>query len=162
MSQEEAKAISANEAAQLASHSAPTGGRILVVDDNRASAESLVALLELTGNQTHIAYDGLQAVGAAERFRPDVALLDVGLPKLNGLDVARRIREQPWGKDMVLVALTGWGQDDDRHRSKAAGFDHHMVKPVDLAVLMKLLAETRVNQHAALRVRFLDGGKLDA
>jgi PAS domain S-box-containing protein len=139
-----------------------TARRILVVDDNRASAESLVALLELTGNETHIAYDGLQAVGAAERFRPDVALLDVGLPKLNGLDVARRIREQPWGKDMILVALTGWGQDDDRHRSKAAGFDHHMVKPVDLGLLMKLLAETRVNRHSALRDRFLDGGKLDS
>src|SRR5439155_4033543 len=125
-------------------------------------AESLVALLKLTGNETHIAYDGVQAVGAAEQFRPDVALVDVGLPKLNGLDVARRIREQSWGKDMILVALTGWGQDDDRHRSKAAGFDHHMVKPVDLAVLMKLLAETPVSQHAALRARFLDGGKLDA
>ena len=139
-----------------------TARRILVVDDSRDSAESLVALLKLTGNETHIAYDGVQAVGAAEQFRPDVALVDVGLPKLNGLDVARRIREQSWGKDMILVALTGWGQDDDRHRSKAAGFDHHMVKPVDLAVLMKLLAETPVSQHAALRARFLDGGKLDA
>ena len=115
--------------------------RILVVDDNRDSAQSLDALLKLTGNDTHVAYDGLQAVGAAEQFRPDVALLDIGLPKLNGLEVARRIREQPWGKDMVLVAMTGWGQDNDRHRSKAAGFDHHMAKPVDFNLLMRLLAE---------------------
>ena len=84
------------------------------------------------------------------------------MPRMNGFDACRQIRRQTWGKEMVLVALTGWGQEDDRRKAKEAGFDHHMVKPVDLAVLMKLLAETPVSQHAALRARFLDGGKLDA
>jgi len=120
--------------------------RILVVDDNRDSAASLALLLNLTGCETHTAYDGLEALAAAEKFRPAVVLLDIGLPKLNGHEAARRIREQPWGKDMVLVALTGWGQDEDRRKSRDAGFDGHLVKPVDFAALMKLLAETQPKQ----------------
>ena len=100
-------------------------------------------LLKLTGHETHTAHDGLEAVEAAATFRPDVVLLDIGLPKLNGYEAARRIREQPWGKDMVLVALTGWGQEEDRQRSREAGFDAHMVKPVDPAALTKLLAEMK-------------------
>jgi len=121
----------------------PTAARrILIVDDNRDSTESLALLLKISGNVTRTAYDGLEAVEAAERFQPDVVLLDIGLPKLNGNDAARRIREQPWGKDMMLVALTGWGQEDDRRRSKEAGFDHHMVKPVDYSALMTLLSRT--------------------
>jgi PAS domain S-box-containing protein len=115
--------------------------RILVVDDNRLAADSMAKLLELTGNETHTAYDGLEAVQAAATFRPDVVLLDIGLPKLNGYEAARKIREQPWGKNIVIVALTGWGQDQDRQSSKAAGFNGHMVKPVELTALMKLLAE---------------------
>jgi CheY-like chemotaxis protein len=79
----------------------------------------------------------------AASFRPTVVLLDIGLPKLSGYEVCRRIRQQAWGKDMVLVALTGWAQEDDRRQSKAAGFDHHMVKPVDFTILMNLLAEVR-------------------
>ncbi len=118
-----------------------TARRILVVDDNRDSADSLAMLLKLTGNETHTAYDGLEAVEAAATFQPDVVLLDIGLPKLNGYEAARKIREQPWGKNMVLVALTGWGQEEDRQKSKEAGFNAHMVKPVDLAALMKLLAD---------------------
>ena len=118
-----------------------TGRRILVVDDNRDSAESLADLLKLTGNETHTAHDGLEAVEAAATFRPGVVLLDIGLPKMNGYEAARKIRAQPWGKGMVLVALTGWGQDEDRRKSKEAGFDGHLVKPVDLAALTKLLAE---------------------
>jgi len=116
---------------------------ILVVDDNQDSATSLAMVLELTGHKTHIAYDGLEAVEAAAKFRPDVVLLDIGLPKLNGYDACRKIREQPSGKGIVLIALTGWGQDEDRDKSKAAGFDAHLVKPVDYAALMKLLAELR-------------------
>jgi CheY-like chemotaxis protein len=80
-------------------------------------------------------------VEAAKTFRPDVVLLDIGLPELNGYDVARQIREHPWGQQMVLVALTGWGQEEDRRRSQEAGFDHHLTKPVDPAALTKLLAE---------------------
>ena len=114
--------------------------RVLIVDDNGDGAESLAMLLELGGHETHQAHDGVQAIEAAERLRPDAVLLDIGLPRLNGYEVCRRIREEPWGKSMVLVALTGWGQEEDRHRSEEAGFDAHMIKPVDHDVLMKLLA----------------------
>ncbi len=126
---------------------APPARRVLVVDDNTDSAASLAMLLKLAGNETYTAHDGLEAVKAAERFRPDVVLLDIGLPKLNGRDAARRIREQPWGTNMVLVALTGWGQDEDRRRSQEAGFDHHMVKPVDYADLNRLLASLPSEQR---------------
>jgi CheY-like chemotaxis protein len=122
----------------------PTSGRrILVVDDNRDAAGSLAMLLKMTGNETQIACDGLEAVHAAETFKPDIVLLDIGLPKLNGYDACRRIREQPWGKHMALIALTGWGQEADRQKSKDAGFDGHLVKPVDYAALMKVLAESQ-------------------
>ncbi len=118
---------------------APAKCRILVVDDNQDAADSLAMLLRMLGNEVHTAHDGLEAVGAAAVFRPDVVLLDIGLPKLNGYEAARRIREQQ-GKDVVLVALTGWGQEEDRRRSREAGFDHHMTKPVEFDVLQKLLA----------------------
>ena len=95
----------------------------------------------MTGHETHTAFDGLQAVEAAAAFRPDVVLLDIGLPKLNGYDACRRIRSQPWGKDIGIVALTGWGQADDRKNSEEAGFNGHMVKPVDYDALIKLLGE---------------------
>jgi PAS domain S-box-containing protein len=114
--------------------------RFLVVDDNVDSAESLTTLLSILGNETRTAHDGLAAVEAAEQFRPQVVLLDIGLPKMNGLAAARRIREQSWGKDMVLIALTGWGQEENRRHSKEAGFDAHMTKPVEFDSLMKLLA----------------------
>ncbi len=117
-----------------------SGSRILVVDDNKDSADSLGMLLRLKGNEIRTAHDGLEAVGAAETFRPELVLLDIGLPKLNGYDVARRIRQRPWGRDVILVALTGWGQDEDRRRSKEAGFDFHVVKPVELSALEALLA----------------------
>lgn len=117
--------------------------RILVVDDNRDAATSLAELLELTGHETRIAHDGLEAVQAAESFGPDVVLLDIGLPKLNGFEAARMIRQQPWGKAMMLVALTGWGQEEDRRKSSEAGFDAHLVKPADPVVLTELLARMR-------------------
>jgi CheY-like chemotaxis protein/two-component sensor histidine kinase len=117
-----------------------SGCRILVVDDNHDSADSMAMLLRLKGNDVRTAHDGLEAVGVAGTFRPELVLLDIGLPKLNGYDVARQIRQQSWGRDVVLVALTGWGQDEDRRRSREAGFDFHVVKPVDLAALEHLLA----------------------
>ena len=101
--------------------------RILVADDNRDSAESLAMLLTIMGNETQTAHDGLEALDAAASFRPDLALLDIGMPKLNGYEVCRGIRQQAWGKDMLLVALTGWGQEEDRRQSLAAGFDAHLV-----------------------------------
>ena len=122
--------------------SAPTRSlRILVVDDNHDSADSLAVVLRLTGHQVQVAYDGVAGVVAAERFAPDVILLDVGMPKLNGYDAARRIRETAWGVHITLIALTGWGQETDRARSAAAGFNVHLVKPVDFAALTKLLSE---------------------
>lgn len=116
--------------------------RILVVDDLRDSADSLAMLLRLAGHVVHTAHDGLEAVEAAAEFRPEVVLLDIGLPKLNGYEAAQRIREQPWGRRMVLVALTGWGQEEDKRRATAAGFDHHLTKPVDSALLAQVLAES--------------------
>jgi len=116
--------------------------RILIVDDNQDSAESLATLLKLTGHEVHIAHDGLEAVEEAAAFQPQVVLLDIGLPGINGYEAARRIREQQRSKALTLVALTGWGQEEDRRRSEEAGFDAHMVKPVDFAALIKLLDES--------------------
>ena len=117
--------------------------RILVVDDNADSAESLAMLLRLSGHDVKTVFDGGAAVETAEAFAPDVVLLDIGLPVLNGYEAAERIRRGPRGSVLVLVALTGWGQEDDRRRSKEAGFDAHLVKPVDPAELLRLLAVTR-------------------
>jgi CheY-like chemotaxis protein len=114
--------------------------RILVVDDNVDSALSLALMLKIMGHDVRTAHDGLKAVESAAEFRPDIVLLDIGLPRLNGYDACRRIRKQPWGESMVIIALTGWGQEDDKRRSKDAGFNFHMVKPIDPAALEKLLA----------------------
>lgn len=117
--------------------------RVLVVDDNRDAAASLAMLLSHSGHHTRIAHDGLEALEAAENFRPEAIMLDIGLPKLDGFEVARRIRETDWGKDILLVALTGWGQEKDRHRSREAGFTRHLVKPVEYATIVELLGEGR-------------------
>jgi PAS domain S-box-containing protein len=117
--------------------------RILVVDDNPDTARALVRLLDVTGSKTRKASDGLEALQVAEEFRPEIVLLDLGLPKLSGFDVARRIREQPWGANMLLIALTGWGQEGDRRHSAQAGFDAHLVKPVDYGVLVDAVAGCR-------------------
>jgi CheY-like chemotaxis protein len=121
---------------------AATPLRILIVDDNRESADMLAILLQFAGHETFAAHDGLAAVEAAATLDPDVILLDIGLPVLNGYEAARRIREQQGQKRRpLLVALTGWGQDEDRRRSEEVGFDAHLVKPVDYAALGRLLAE---------------------
>ena len=114
--------------------------RVLVVDDNEDAAESLAALLAINGHETRMAHDGPDALELARQFHPDVVFLDIGMPTLDGHETARLIRQQPWGRTMVLVALTGWGQSEDRRRSKDAGFNHHLVKPADPAVVEKLLA----------------------
>lgn len=118
---------------------AKSGHRVLVVDDNADSAASMATMLELLGNETRTAHDGLQALAEAAGFQPDIILLDIGMPKLNGYEVAQRIRQEEWGKDMLLVAVTGWGQDEDRRRSRDAGFDYHLVKPADLADVQDVL-----------------------
>jgi PAS domain S-box-containing protein len=116
-----------------------TAHRILVVDDSRDSADSFALLLRMMGNETCTAYDGEEAVAAADSFRPDVIMLDIGLPKLNGYEACRRIRGLEPGKEMIIIAQTGWGQEADRQRTYEAGFDHHLVKPVDPQALMELL-----------------------
>ncbi|HET8948826.1 MAG TPA: ATP-binding protein [Candidatus Polarisedimenticolia bacterium] len=113
--------------------------RVLIVDDNNDVAVSLATALRTKGHEVHIARDGVEALEAAARIRPDLVLLDIGLPRLNGYDTCRRIREQPWGRQLTLVAVTGWGQDTDRRLSSEAGFDDHMVKPVDDTALGRLL-----------------------
>jgi PAS domain S-box-containing protein len=117
-----------------------SGRRILVVDDNKDAADTLAALLRVMGNDVHAAYDGLEAVRAAAAFRPDAVLMDIGLPKLDGYEAARRIREQQRDSDILLIALTGWGHDEDKRRSQAAGFDFHLTKPVEPDSLQRLLA----------------------
>jgi PAS domain S-box-containing protein len=117
--------------------------RVLVVDDSHDAAESLAMLLQLEGHETYRAHDGADAVRTAERVRPDVVLMDIGLPVLNGYEACRRIRDHAWGATSVIVAISGWGQDDDREQSRAAGFDLHLVKPVDYKELLRLVGSAR-------------------
>lgn len=114
--------------------------RVLIVDDNRDAADSLAMMMKMMGSDVRTAYDGADAVRLARAFRPDVVLLDIGLPTMDGHETARAIRSEPWGKEILLIAVTGWGQDDDRRQSSEAGFDHHLVKPVDPSALLALLA----------------------
>ena len=117
--------------------------RILVVDDNRDSADSLAMLLNFTGAVADAVYDGPAALEAIREYRPAVVLLDVGMPQMDGHEVARRVRQEPEFRDLVLIAMTGWGQEEDRRRSKESGFDHHLVKPVDINTLQALLASLK-------------------
>jgi PAS domain S-box-containing protein len=117
-----------------------TARRVLVVDDNVDGAESLAMLLRMSGHETTTAHDGPAAVDVARRFMPHAILLDIGLPKMSGFEVCRRIRSEDWGRDVFMVAVTGWGQDEDRNRSRDAGFDAHLVKPVDHKALLGMIA----------------------
>lgn len=121
----------------------PASLRILVVDDDRDSTVSLSMLLQIMGHQVRAAYDGPQAIDHAAEYRPDIVLLDIGLPGMSGYEVARRIRQEPWGRQMTLIALTGWGQEEDRRHAEEAGFDYHLVKPVEATALAKLLASLK-------------------
>lgn len=121
----------------------PTQRRVLIVDDNLDSADSLAMLMKITDNEAYLAHDGEEAIKAIEKHRPEVVLLDIGLPKLDGHEVCRRVRQEPWGKDIVIIALTGWGQADDRRKSQEAGFDGHLVKPIDYDKLLDLLASLK-------------------
>jgi PAS domain S-box-containing protein len=127
-----AAAMPARESGEQARPGGPAPAlRVLVVDDNRDAAESLAMILELTGHEVALAHDGPAALEAAERFTPDLVLLDIGMPGMNGYEVARRLRAGPQSQCMVLAALTGWGQREDKQRAIDAGFDHHLTKPVD-------------------------------
>jgi CheY-like chemotaxis protein len=112
--------------------------RVLVVDDNADAAESLGMLLEARGKEVRIAYDGLEALEAAGDFDPEIVLLDIGMPKMSGYEVAKRLRAER-GDSVLIVAITGWGQEDDRRRAREAGFDHHFTKPVDYEALLELI-----------------------
>jgi signal transduction histidine kinase len=114
--------------------------RVLIADDNRDSAESLGMLLELSGHQVHLAHDGVDAFAVAAANLPDVALLDIGMPGMDGYEVAANIRREPWGSNITLIAITGWGQEDNKRRARTAGFDHHLTKPMDSTVLEAILA----------------------
>ena len=115
-----------------------TRHRVLVVDDNEDAADSLATLLDVMGYQVRIAYDGPEAIQAADEFQPEVALLDIGLPRLSGYDIARHVRQKR-GHEVLLVAITGWGQEDDRRKAREAGFDHHFTKPADFDALLGLI-----------------------
>jgi len=114
--------------------------RILVADDNRDAAASLAALLRIVGHDVRTAHNGVEAVGLADEHRPDVIVMDIGMPKMNGYDAARKIRAEPWGKHVAIYAVSGWGQEDDKRLSTEAGIDHHLVKPVEPETLLRLLA----------------------
>jgi PAS domain S-box-containing protein len=131
------------EGAQAGSGVAPSSRRVLVADDNRDGAESLGMLIESSGHMVYLAHTGVEALHMAATFRPQVAILDIGMPGMDGYQVAQKIRDQAWGMHMTLVALTGWGQEDDKRRAQRAGFDHHLTKPVDPAVLEELLGSTK-------------------
>lgn len=132
------------QAEHVAAAASPSGAgsRVLVVDDNRAAADMLTLVVKMLGSEVRTAYDGQEAVRIAAEFRPDVVLMNVGMPKMDGCEAARRIRRQPRGEEMALVALTGWGQDEDKQRTAAAGFDHHWVKPAEPAAIKALIAES--------------------
>ncbi|HWI82443.1 response regulator [Ramlibacter sp.] len=144
---EEGAVTAPSAAAPAASESAPVF-RILVVDDNVDAAESLAALLELDGHETRVAHDGDEAIASASEFRPEIMFLDIGMPGKDGYDVARELRSDPRHRDTVLVALTGWGAQDDRARTKSAGFDHHLTKPAELPAVEALLARMAQRRQA--------------
>jgi PAS domain S-box-containing protein len=142
----------AAESEEIARHAPVVGDSIarcvLVVDDNVDAAESLAMLLAFEGHETHKAHDGAEAVTTAERVRPDIVLMDIGLPMLNGYEACRRIRNHAWGAPIIMVAITGWGQEEDREQSNAAGFDFHLVKPVDHDELLRVVGSARPRASA--------------
>jgi PAS domain S-box-containing protein len=136
--------LPAEPAREPAVNAAPTyRARILVADDNRDAADTLSLILELDGHEVRTAYDGMKALQIAEQFAPQIALLDIGMPNLDGYQTARRIREQSWGSAMVLIALTGWGQEQDRRQATEAGFNCHLVKPVDPQTIGALIEQMK-------------------
>jgi len=144
-------AASAPEAAAEVPQAAAAGGAaldVLIVDDNADATESLELLIGIWGHRVHCALDGFEGLALAERVRPDVIVLDLGMPRMDGCEVARRIRAMPWGRTPLLVALTGWGQEADRQRTRDAGFDAHLVKPAEPALLERMLADRRAATRA--------------
>jgi CheY-like chemotaxis protein len=125
-----------------------SASRVLVVDDLAASADTLRTLLEMEGFEVQVASEGQEALRIAQAFKPDVVLLDIGLPGMNGFEVAQRMRSEPWSRDALLIALTGYGEAESRSRSAQAGFDFHMVKPADVNLLLARIANPRAARRA--------------
>jgi len=119
----------------------PARHRVLIAEDNADSASTLGILLEAAGNEVRIAHDGKEALGVARAFKPDVVLLDIGMPRMNGYDACREMRSEPWARRAYFIALTGWAQPEDRDRAHASGFDCHLVKPVEPAALERMIRE---------------------
>lgn len=117
--------------------------RVLVVDDNRDAAILMGRLLRILGNDVHVVHDGFAALEEIEQFQPEAVLLDIGLPQMDGYETARLIREMPSCKDITIIAVTGWGQEEDREKGRLAGFNHHVVKPADSSTLTALLSTVR-------------------
>jgi CheY-like chemotaxis protein len=138
---------------RVASFAGPMNHRILVADDNRDSAESMSVVLQMMGNEVLIVHDGVGAVEAAAQFRPDLILLDIGMPRMNGYEAARRIRDEPWGKQIVLVAVTGWSKAEEKQRADQAGFDHHFTKPVNIVELETLFGRMQSSRAAPVSAR---------
>lgn len=123
--------------------------KILVVDDLRDSADSLALLLGMMGHEVRTAYDGDEALDAAQSFLPDVVLLDIGMPRMDGIEACQRLRSEPWGRDIVIIAQTGWGQEDHLRRTQAAGFDLHLTKPFDPELLLQALRDLMATRARA-------------
>lgn len=123
-----------------AGRGAVAGRRVLLADDHKDGADSLAELLRLKGHDVFVAYDGEQALALAGTLHPEVVLLDLAMPKLTGYEAAAEIRRQPWAADVLIIAITGWGFADNRRHARDAGFDHHLMKPVELGTLQALLA----------------------
>jgi CheY-like chemotaxis protein len=119
--------------------------KVLVVDDNHDAATSLSMLVTLLGHDVRTGFDGVEALDLAGEFHPDLVLLDLGMPRMDGYEACRRLREQPWGAEAVVVAVTGWGRDDDRRRTQLAGFDQHLVKPVAPDAIVSILSKLEPN-----------------
>ncbi|HWN81383.1 MAG TPA: response regulator, partial [Candidatus Udaeobacter sp.] len=123
--------------------------RVLVVDDNRDAADSLGLLLKVLGNKVEVVHNGEDALAVLRSFQPTVCLLDIGMPGMDGHEVARQIRRQPGFRNVTLIALTGWGQEDDRRLSESAGFDYHLTKPADIDALQVLLGSLEKKADAS-------------
>lgn len=134
-------------ASEKAAQEVSRGHRILVVEDNVDAANALAALLEIMQQEVRTAHDGGEGVAVAAQFRPEVILMDIGMPKMDGFEAVRRIRAQPWGREPMIIALTGWGSDEDQRRTRQAGFDRHLVKPVNLDILVPLIDELTSKPH---------------
>ena len=125
--------------------STPAGLRILVADDNRDNADSCTMLLQMDGHEVRTCYSGPDALAVAAEFMPHMMLLDIVMPEMTGYEVARKVRAAAWGRKVVLVAITGWGQVEDRRKALEAGFDHHFAKPISMDVIKPLIAQCRAD-----------------